>query len=61
MDIKRQKILVRSLRTTGRLYNVFGSQYWTEKREDSSEATVLRSSLDSKGVERKINEDKKPW
>jgi hypothetical protein len=33
MDEKRQKILIRSLRTTGRLFNMLGSQYWTEKRE----------------------------
>ena len=28
MDEKRTRILIRDLRTTGRLFNLFGEQYW---------------------------------
>ena len=31
MDEKRVKLLIRDLRTTGRLYNSVGAQFWTDK------------------------------
>lgn len=37
MDEKRVRILLKGLRTTSRLFNVVGSQYWTEKREEKRE------------------------
>ena len=31
MDEKRVRILLRDLRTSGRLFNSVGSQYWTDR------------------------------
>ena len=40
MDEKRTKILVRSLRTTGRLFNSVGDQFWHEKREETRKEQI---------------------
>lgn len=37
MDEKRVKILLRDLRTTGRLFNSVGSQYWTDREGKEKE------------------------
>ena len=34
MDEKRVRILLRDLRTTGRLFNSVGSQYWTDEEKE---------------------------
>ena len=33
MDERRVKTLIRDLRTTGKLFNSVGSQYWTDEAD----------------------------
>ena len=37
MDERRVKTLIRDLRTTGRLFNSIGAQFWTDRKKDEKD------------------------
>lgn len=37
MDERRVKTLLRDLRTTGRLFNFVGAQYWTDVKKEEKD------------------------